>query len=568
MLEFLKINNVALIKNIEINLSSGFNVILGETGAGKSIIIDALNFVIGEKADKTLIRAGEEVMKVTAKFVTTNKQALSLLNDLGIDCENGEILITRTYTQAGKNDARINGEMISINTLKEVGDALVDAYSQNESVALLKQKNHLSILDSYKPFEIKDLKEKIESKIEELNKVSAEIKNFGGSKENRERQIDILRYQIAEIEESNLQPNEDEELNETLEKLSHSEKILSALTTANQALNSEENSVLDLIKSTIRALSNIECYDNKIADLNKVLSNVSLDLEDVSENVFSLSEEYNFDEAYLDKLVLRRDKINSLKKKYGSDLDKINQFLIKAKEELNRLENAEENLAIKEREKKNLLDETLKLMNELGKVRRKHASEIETKIVDGLAELGILKAKFQVNFFPKTQSIYNLDSYSVNCLEDIEFLFSANYGEELKPLSKTISGGEMSRFMLVFKNIIAELDGSETLIFDEVDAGISGKVANAVALKIAKLSKKYQIICITHLSQVASMGDSFYYVSKGQNQERTETQIKVLENSEIVEELALLSYGKVDENSLIFAKNMLSQNKQIKLNIE
>lgn len=567
MLEFLKINNVALIKELELNLSNGFNVILGETGAGKSIIIDALNFVLGEKADKTLIRAGEDIMKVSAKFSTDNKNITSMLSELGIECEE-EILLSRTHSQMGKNDARINGEIVTINTLKEVGSALVDAYSQNESVSLLKQKNHLSILDSYKPFELKDLKNKIEKNIEEVNKVNQEIKNFGGSKENRERQIDILRYQISEIEEADIKANEDEELNETLEKLSHSEKILSALTAVNQALNSEENSILDGIKTSVRTLSSIENYDNKIMDLNKSLNNIALDLEDVGETLFNLSEDYNFDESTLDKMILRRDKLNALRKKYGSDLNKISQFLSNAKDELSRLENAEENLALKEKEKKGLLDVTLKLMLELGKIRRKHAAEIEEKVVSGLAELGILKAKFHIEFFSKTESIYDLNHYNLNCMEDIEFLFSANYGEELKPLAKTISGGEMSRFMLVFKNVIAEIDGSETLIFDEIDAGISGKIANAVALKIAKLSKKYQIICITHLAQVASMADSFYYVSKGQNKDRTETQVKTLNTAEIADEIALLSYGKIDENSLNFAHSMLSQNKQIKLNIE
>ncbi|MDD4110128.1 MAG: DNA repair protein RecN [Clostridia bacterium] len=568
MLEFLKINNVALIKNLELNLSKGFNVILGETGAGKSIIIDALNFVLGSKADKTIIRNGEEQMKVTAKFITENEKVFNLLNDFGIECDGGEVLLTRSYSQTGKGDARINGEIVTANTLREVGGLLVDAYSQNESISLLKQKNHLSILDSYKPSELKRAKEDISAIIDKLNELNKEIKTLGGSGENRERQIDLLKYQILEIEDANIQENEDEELNETLEKLSHAEKIQSALSTANESLNGEESSVLDLIKTTIRALSNIENFDDKVQNLNKTLNSLSLDLEDVSENLIRLSEDYNFDENALEKMVARREKLDSLKRKYGNNLEDINLFLTKSKEKLNRLENAEENLSLKEKEKKDLLDKVLVLMNELGKIRRKHALEIESKIVEGLAELGILKARFKINFFPLTESIFNLERYNINCLEDVEFLFSANYGEDLKPLAKTISGGEMNRFMLIFKNVIAEICGSETLIFDEIDSGISGKIANEVALKIAKLSKNYQVICITHLAQVASMGDEFYFVSKGQSGERTETQIKVLESSEIIDEIALLSYGKVDENSVSFAKNMLTQNKQIKLNIE
>jgi DNA repair protein RecN (Recombination protein N) len=399
MLEFLKINNVALIKNLEINLTSGFNVVLGETGAGKSIIIDALNFVLGDKADKTMIRNGEDVMKVTAKFTSFNPNVLDILSAQGIDCENNEVFLTRSYSQAGKGDARVNGEIVPVNILREVGSALVDAYSQNESVALLKQKNHLSILDSYKPFELKGLIEKIEKQIEKLNIVNKEIKNFGGSKENRERQIDMLRYQIVEIEDSNIQNNEDEELNTTLEKLSHSEKIMSALTTANQALNGDENSVLDQLKLAIRSLLSVENYDEKISEVCKTLNSLSLDLEDSSENILNLSEEYNFDENALEKLITRRDKLDNLKKKYGNSLEKIKNFLVEAKEELNKLENAEEMLIEKEKEKAVLIENTLKLMSDLGKIRRQHSVEIEKKISEGLVELGILKARFKVNFF-------------------------------------------------------------------------------------------------------------------------------------------------------------------------
>lgn len=568
MLEFLKINNVALIKDLELNLNEGFNVLLGETGAGKSIIIDALNFVLGTKADKTLIRNGESFMKVSARFNTKNIKACNIIENLGVNIENGEIVLTRSYFQQGKNDARINGEPVSINSLREVGDALIDAYSQHESVSLLKQKNHLAILDSYNPMELQGLKEEIESKITILNDIDKEIRSFGGSKENRERQVDILNFQINEINSANLKENEDIELKETLEKLSHSEKILSALSTVNQIFQSEENSLLDSIRSVLRVLSGIENYDSQIADINKRLLDINLDLDDIGQSIFSLGEEYNFDEQTLEKMILRREKIDNLKRKYGDSITEIYDYLNTAEKELEKLINAEELLINKEKEKVSILKDTSILMEELWKIRKKHSLEIEEKVVKGLAELGISKARFKINFFPLTDSIYNLKNWSVNCLNDVEFLFSANYGEELKPLSKTISGGELNRFMLVFKNIIAEIYGSETLIFDEIDSGISGKTASAVSLKIAKLSKQYQILCITHLPQVASMGDTFYYVSKFQKEGRTETQVKELKGSEIEQEIALLSYGEVNTNSLDFAKNMLAQNKIVKRNIE
>lgn len=568
MLEILKINNVALIKNLELNLGKGFNVILGETGAGKSIIIDALNFVLGAKADRTLIRDNENFMKVSAKFNTKNIFIYELFERLGLTIQDGEIVLSRIYYQQGRNDARVNGEPVSINTLREIGDSLIDAYIQHESVSLLKQKNHLKILDSYKSLELNDLKSKIEEKLIVLNKIVKEIKDFGGSEENRARQIDLLSYQIKEIEDANLKENEDINLNEKLEKMSHSEKILSALNIVNNALNEEENSVSELIRVSLRTLSGLEKYDEKIAQINTQLTEINLNLEDIKESVFDLGEEYNFDEQVLEQFILRREKIDALKRKYGTSIEKIYNFLENSKEELDKLENAEEMLLKKENEKNLALKEISSLMDRLWAIRKKHASEIEEKIVEGLSDLGMLKAQFKINFFPLTDSIYSLESWSIDCLYDIEFLFSANYGEDLKPLVKTISGGELNRFMLVFKNIIAETYGSETLIFDEIDSGISGKIANSVAFKIAKLSKQYQVLCITHLAQVASMGDSFYFVSKTQKENRTETHIKKLSDNEIIEQIALLAYGEINPNSLDFAKKMLLKNKQIKINID
>lgn len=568
MLEILKINNVALIKNLELNLGKGFNVILGETGAGKSIIIDALNFVLGAKADRTLIRDNENFMKVSAKFNTKNIFVYELFERLGLTIQDGEIVLSRIYYQQGRNDARVNGEPVSINTLREIGDSLIDAYSQHESVSLLKQKNHLKILDSYKSLELNDLKSKIEEKLIVLNKIVKEIKDFGGSEENRARQIDLLSYQIKEIEDANLKKNEDINLNEKLEKMSHSEKILSALNIVNNALNEEENSVSELIRVSLRTLSGLEKYDEKIAQINTQLTEINLNLEDIKESIFDLGEEYNFDEQVLEQFILRREKIDALKRKYGTSIEKIYNFLEKSKEELDKLENSEEMLLKKENEKHLALKEISSLMDKLWAVRKKHALEIEEKIVEGLSDLGMLKAQFKINFFPLTDSIYSLESWSIDCLYDIEFLFSANYGEDLKPLVKTISGGELNRFMLVFKNIIAETYGSETLIFDEIDSGISGKIANSVALKIAKLSKQYQVLCITHLAQVASMGDSFYFVSKTQKENRTETHIKKLSDNEIIEQIALLAYGEINPNSLDFAEKMLLKNKQIKINID
>lgn len=562
MLEKLNIKNVALIKSLEINFQSGFNVILGETGAGKSIIIDSLNFALGSKADKTLIRAGEETMAVSALFVDVSNNVKSILCGFGLD-ESDEVLLSRTYSQSGKGEARINGEIVAISMLKQIGEALVDSYGQNESIALLKQKNHLEILDLYKPKDEIQVKEEIQNLIDKLNELNLKIKKLGGDEASRERQIDLLSFQTNEIENADLQENEDEILEEKLKKLSNSEKIMEAISSAFELLENE-NGAIATLKQSLNNLRSVERYDDKIEILSQKLDEFIINIDELGEEIYSLSNDYDFNENELNQMIERRDVLDSLKRKYGGSLENVLKYLSDASEELEMLKNSKDILNSLENDKKKLLEVAAEKFNELGKIRRAHALEIEQKLTTALAELGILKAQFKVNFFPIVRSIEEVETFSLNCMEDVEFLFSANLGEELKPLAKTISGGEMNRFMLAFKNIIADINGPATLIFDEIDSGISGKVAAQVAEKIAKLSKTYQVLCISHLPQVASMGDCFFFVSKANDGERTQTSIKMLSNEEIAFQIALLTYGSVDDKKLELTREMLALNKEIK----
>lgn len=562
MLEKLNIKNVALIKSLEINFQSGFNVILGETGAGKSIIIDSLNFALGSKADKTLIRAGEETMAVSALFVDVSNNVKSILRGFGLD-ESDEVLLSRTYSQTGKGEARINGEIVAISMLKQIGEALVDSYGQNESIALLKQKNHLEILDLYKPKDEIQVKEEIQGLIQKLNELNLKIKKLGGDEASRERQIDLLSFQTNEIENANLQENEDEILEEKLKKLSNSEKIMEAISSAFELLENE-NGAISTLKQSLNNLRSVERYDDKIKILSQKLDEFIINIDELGEEIYSLSNDYDFNENELNQMIERRDVLDSLKRKYGGSLENVLKYLSEASEELEMLKNSKDILNSLENDKKKLLEVAAEKFNELGKIRRAHALEIEQKLSTALTELGILKAQFKVNFFPIVRSIEEVETFSLNCMEDVEFLFSANLGEELKPLAKTISGGEMNRFMLAFKNIIADINGPSTLIFDEIDSGISGKVATQVAEKIAKLSKTYQVLCISHLPQVASMGDCFFFVSKANDGERTQTSIKMLSNEEIAFQIALLTYGSVDDKKLELTREMLALNKEIK----
>lgn len=565
MLETLKIENVALIKTLEIDFSSGFNIIMGETGAGKSIIIDALNFVLGDKADKTLIRFNEETMKVSALFSVSN-QVKNLLSELGFE-EDDQVLLSRTYSQSGKGECRINGQIVPVAMLKQLGFALVSTLSQNESIGLLKQKNHLSILDNYKSSDLIKVKEELEAITSKLNELSKEIKSYGGSEANRIRQIDMLKFQINEIENANILENEDIILQDKLTKLSNADKISNALSNALSCLEND-NAGLDLIRSAISSLSQIENYDENASKIISTLQESLLGVQDSVDFMYQIREEYDVNPRDLDNLLERKDVLDNLKHKYGGNLSEVQNFMVMAKNELDNLENAEEYLAKKQEERKKLLELAQEKFIELSEKRREHAKELEEKISSGLKDIGILNAKFKVDFISLAQSLSDIETYNVNSFEDVEFLFSANVGEELKPLAKTISGGEMNRFMLIFKNIVAEESSPETLIFDEIDSGISGHIAVSVAKKIAKLSKKYQILCISHLPQVVSMGDTFYYVSKSDNGQRTETTIKKLTDNEIVHEICELTYGAVDENKLNLTKDLLKTNLQTKSTLE
>ena len=564
MLEKLKINNFALIKSLEINFSGGFNVVLGETGAGKSIIFDALNFVLGEKAYRTLIRSGEETMKVSAIFSAPSSEIASFLSYNDLPNEN-EIFITRTYSTSGRGDVRINGELAPISVLKQLGELLIDSYGQNEGVALLKQKNHLQFLDFYKSD--KNLFESTQEIIDEIVELTKEIEKLGGSEANRQRQIDMLKFQINEIESANLKDGEDYEINEKVVKLSNAERISEAISTSSKILD-DENGALNLLRTAVSNLNMASKYENKLEDLALKIEESLVGLEDVQSLLLEIFEEYSVDEKTINKLVERKDLIDNLKRKYGSSIPSIFSFLESAKEELELLQNAEQILKETQGQKENLLNKAQIKLNQISTLRHESAKEFENKIEEGLREVGIKNAKFKVNFITLANSIYDVSSYSINCLEDVEFLFSANFGEELKPLSKTISGGELSRFMLVFKNIISTQNKNQTLILDEVDSGISGNIANEVAKKIAKLSKSCQILCITHLPQVASMGDFFFFVSKEEINGRTETKIKELSENQTLQEIAKLTYGNYDEKKIDLIRDLISENNKYKKAIE
>lgn len=554
MVEKLKINNFALIKSLEIDFSNGFNVLIGETGAGKSIILSALNFVLGGKADKAIIRSGEEVAKVSAVFSCDSAKLDNLFEQFGIE-KSDELLITRSYNTQGKNDVRINGEMATVGMLKEFGALLVDSYNQNEQVEMTKTKNHIRILDSYKPQTINVFKSKLTPLIEEINSIDAEIKKLGGNGENRARRIDILNYQIQEIEDAALKEGEEEELSDTLARISQSEKVLNAISELENVLSGEDYSLISSLSAAKNKMIGLASVDEQLADISDRLSTSVIELEDISESLSSIYEKFSFDENKINSLIARRDEIDGLKHKYGKDYNEIMQYLMSSKQELDLLSNAEEKLFELSNKRAEIKGQIFELSKKLSNQRKENAKEIEKLLENGLKEVGIKNSKFKICFADEPD-FDEFETFSEEGFDVVEFMFSANLGEELKPLSKTISGGEMSRFMLVLKNILAETGGAQTIVFDEIDSGISGQIADEVALKIESLSKNYQIICITHLPQVAAKGDNFIHVFKETVDGRTESKCEILTDEQIIKQIAITASGNVTDASIQYAKEL------------
>lgn len=559
MVEKLKINNFALIKSLEVDFSNGFNVLIGETGAGKSIILGALAFVLGGKADKAIIRSGEESAKVTGIFTIEIEKFDALFEKFDLE-KSEELLITRSYNLQGKNDIKINGEIATVGMLKEFGVLLVDSFNQNEQIEMAKSKNHIKILDSYKPETLNVFKNSLIPLIEQINEIDGEIKKLGGSEDNRARRIDILKYQIDEIENANLKEGEPEELEDTLNRISQSEKVTSAISELESVLAGEDYSLISSLSAAKNKISNLSNVDSELAEISDRLSASVIELEDVAESLSSIYEKFYFDENKINSLIARRDEIDNLKHKYGIDYAEIMQYLLESQNELEMLSNAEEKLIELTNKRIQIKQQIYDLAGKLSNQRKKNASVIEKLLETGLKEVGIKNSKFKICF----ADIPNFESYetfSEEGFDDIEFMFSANLGEELKPLSKTISGGEMSRFMLVLKNILAETGGANTIVFDEIDSGISGQIADEVAVKIESLSKNYQIICITHLPQVAAKGDNFIRVYKETSNGRTESKCEILDENGIINQIAITASGNITPASIQYAKELRNNKK-------
>lgn len=565
MLTKLTIKNVALIESAEIEFDAGLNVLSGETGAGKSVILDSVNFVLGAKADRTMIRYGETECMVKAEFfVPEHSKAVSELRELDIDSD-GEIIISRKFSDLGKSSIKINGCTVNATMLRRVTDSLVDVHGQSEHFFLLKESNQLKLLDSVVGEALTAEKTRLKSLLQEKKEIEEQIALLGGDAQSRERLLDVLKFQIEEIESVDLREGEEEELLSERIKINNMEKILSALQGALSAL-AADGGVSDCLRGANRSMTAIAHLDSEYQAICDRMESIFADTEDVIARLEDLSEDTEFDEKRAEEIELRLDCIRSLKRKYGADKATIDAFLRKAKNDYEMLSDCDARYAILSERLESLNEKIYAKCRDLTKLRREHGSAFCERVTKELRTLNIANAEFDISFKAYTQK--DTDRATTNGLDEITFLFSANAGEPMKELGRIISGGEMSRLMLAIKTQTSDINEISTYIFDEIDAGISGKTAKVVGEKLAQIARDTQILAVSHLAQIAVMSDHEFLIEKQETDGKTLTRVHVLDQCGKTNEIVRLLGGDVgDEYASKHAEELLKQADEYKRNL-
>lgn len=556
MLETIKITNLALISKSVVNFTEGFNVLTGETGAGKSLIVDALLFLTGVRADKTLIKSGEDFAKVEGVFSVdiNNKRINDILKDIDIDNE-GTIIISRHFSLNGKNECRVNGEQVTLNIIRKLSNELIDIFGQNDSMVLLDSSNHLSLVDSLFEDKLHFKKLELTDYLIKLKDINDSINELGGLDADREKNIQFIQYQIDEINNANLKDGEEEEIKSQILIMENSEKIFNSL---NQSINilDGEYSIGNALKTAINTLSASIQFDEDLSKEKDRLYSIKYELEDIVDNLSAKKNQLTFSEYELDKLNDRLTEIKDLERKYGNTIGTILTTKNQLEDRLDILINADKKLEILRLEKNEILKALFRICNELHDIRKKEIVSFKNDMINELQNLGMKNANFDV-VFTNDYSIDNIESkVTTNGADTVEFVFSANLGVELRSLNKIISGGEMSRFMLAFKTL-QNSNQSKTCIFDEIDTGIGGEIGVVIGQKICQISTNLQVICITHLAQIASFGDSNYKIEKYDEDNKTVTQVKLLNSDEKIIEIARMLGNATNTTSINHAKEII-----------
>ncbi len=569
VLRQLEIHNVALIEKISLELGEGLNILTGETGAGKSIIIDSINAILGDRLTKEIIRTGREKALVEAVFQTDDDVLAETLHGVGIETEeDGTLIVSREFCVTGKNTCRINGKMVTLSVLKEIGERLIDIHGQHDNQSLLRTDSHIGLLDSFGGKTIELLKIEYLKLLNEYKEINSRLRGLTGGTAERERKIDLLKFQIDEIKKAKLKEAEEEELNKKRSILANSEKIINSLSSAYEALfdgNNIKSSASDCINEAVNELRGIDRLDNRCVDIRGRLEDISFQLDDISEDIRKERDNVEYNPDLLEEIEERIDLIYKLKRKYGSDIREILEFCRKAEIELDEIIRSGETVNSLQKQLTDLDAAIYGISKRLNAERVKAAGILENAIGLELEDLDMKKAQFKVNIEFNYTDENTVRKYTQNGLDRVEFLISPNPGEPLKPLSKIASGGEMSRIMLAIKTILANVDRIPTMIFDEIDIGISGRAAQKVGEKLSYISKGHQVLCVTHLAQIACMSDSHYLIEKTAVQGSTHTKIEKLEGKKITTEIARMITGaNISEITLKHAEEMLETAKIIK----
>ena len=550
MLKSLFIENIAVIEKASVEFTGGLSVLTGETGAGKSIMIDALNAVLGNRTSREMVRTGADRAAVTAAF--ESDRAMDWCRENEIDAEDGEIILQRRLTSDGRSSARVNGVPVSAAQLKALGSLLLDIHGQNDGRQLLDERRHLDYLDRYGVE--KTVLESYASAYQSYRALHREMERLQMDESQKMQMEDLLRARIAELEKAEIRPGEEAELTERRDLLRNAEKLTEFMDSAYEALYDADANAVSLAADAEYALDRAGTWNAEFAKMSDSVREARLLLEDVSERLRDMQSALDFSPEEYDRLEDRLGRLRRLEKKYAADEAGLAQLLSDSREQLDRLAYAEDRLAQLEKETRQALSRTKKAADDLSNARRSAADRLEKQVESELRDLSMPSVRFRVLIEPR-EGENALDSTGG---DDIRFLMSANAGEALGPISRIASGGELSRIMLALKNVFAEKDSVESLIFDEIDTGVSGIAAQRVAEKLASLAKNKQVLCVTHLPQIAAMAENQYLVEKREQNGRTYTDIRFLDREGRRRELARLSGGdRLTETLLAGAEEML-----------
>ncbi len=534
MLSTLHIKNLALIEEEELILGPGLNILTGETGAGKSIMLGALSFALGQKVSKDMLRDPEKDGIVEAVFTVKNDIERARLSEMEVETPDDEVILSRRITE-NRAVAKINGETVPAQKLKEAGDILLDIHGQHEHQSLLHKKKHLELLDEYGKDEITPLKEKVASSYKEYKTLYKEYSEANVNESDRARELGFLNHEVEEIEEADLQPGEDEEVEELYRKMLNSQKIQASLQEA-YSMTGGDNSAGDLIGRALMALKNVSGYDKKIEEFVSALSDADSIISDAAREMSDYISETEYDPGRFSETESRLNLINDLKNKYGKTIEDIIEAGKEKRERIEKLMDYDSYLSDLKKRLENSESALEAATERLTESRKKKAEELNRKVEEALKDLNFNEVHFETAFEERGE-------YSENGKDIPEFMISTNVGEPLRPLIDTASGGELSRIMLGIKTVLSENDTVDTMIFDEIDSGISGRTAQAVSEKLCDVARRHQVICITHLPQIASMADTHFLIEKTVEGDSTISGIKKLNRDESVEELARMLGG-------------------------